>query len=82
MKIQIRSNETNMLKNLRYAFTNRYTVVSELMQNARRARASYVAINYDPRAERLVVRDDGCGTSGAGQIGALGAHLSMSRHES
>jgi hypothetical protein len=61
MKIQIRLNETNILKNLRYAFTNRYTVVSELMQNARGAGASYVAIDYDPRAERLVVRDDGCG---------------------
>jgi hypothetical protein len=61
MKIQIRLNETNILKNFRYAFTNRYTVVSELMQNARRAGASYVAIDYDPGAERLVVRDDGCG---------------------
>jgi hypothetical protein len=31
------------------------------MQNARRARASYVAVDYDGKAQRLTVRDDGVG---------------------
>jgi hypothetical protein len=60
-QVAVRINETNLLKNLRYAFSNRYTIVSELMQNARRAGASYVAVDYDAAAQTLMVRDDGCG---------------------
>ena len=33
----------------------------ELLQNARRAGASCVGLTYEPKAKRLVVRDDGCG---------------------
>ncbi|MCK7500618.1 MAG: hypothetical protein MZW92_68145 [Comamonadaceae bacterium] len=43
----MRINEERLLENLRYAFTNRSTVLTELMQNARRAKASFVAIDYD-----------------------------------
>jgi hypothetical protein len=37
--IQICVNEANLLATLGYAFTNKFTVVKELMQNARRAKA-------------------------------------------
>jgi Histidine kinase-, DNA gyrase B-, and HSP90-like ATPase len=72
MRVQIRLHETNMLKNIRYAFTNKYTVVSELMQNARRAGASYVAIDYDREAETLTVRDSGCGIADFQQLFTFG----------
>lgn len=39
MKIQVRINEEGALRNQRHAFSNRFTLVSELLQNARRAGA-------------------------------------------
>ncbi len=60
-QVAVRINEGNLLKNLRYAFSNRYTIVSELLQNARRAGASYVVVEYDAASETLMVRDDGGG---------------------
>ena len=60
-QVAVRINEGKLLQNLRYAFSNRYTIVSELMQNARRAGARYVVVEYDAKAETLMVRDDGCG---------------------
>ena len=60
-QVGVRINEERLLANLRYAFTNRSTVLTELMQNARRAKASFVAIDYDSDTETLVVRDDGVG---------------------
>lgn len=59
--IAVRVNGSKLLASLRYAFTNKYTIVTELMQNARRAKASYVAIDYDGKAHTLTVRDDGVG---------------------
>ena len=41
-KIAVCVNPAKLLASLRYAFTNKYTVVTELMQNARRAKASFV----------------------------------------
>jgi hypothetical protein len=61
--IKVRVNAAKLLASLRYAFTNRYTVVTELMQNARRAGATYVAIDYDAGAQALGVRDDGVGVA-------------------
>jgi hypothetical protein len=60
-QVAVRINEGKLLQNLRYAFSNRYSIVTELMQNARRAGASYVVVEYDAKAETLTVRDDGCG---------------------
>jgi hypothetical protein len=59
--VAIRLNKRRLIENLRFAFPNRYSVVTELLQNARRAGASSVALTYDAGAKRLVVRDDGCG---------------------
>ena len=62
-RIAVCVNQAKLLASLRYAFTNKYTVVTELMQNARRAKASYVAVEYDGKAQTLTVRDDGVGIS-------------------
>ena len=60
-KIAVCVNGPKLIAALRYAFTNKYTMVKELMQNARRAKASFVAIDYDAKAQTLSVRDDGVG---------------------
>jgi hypothetical protein len=61
MQIQVRINEEGALRNQRYAFTNRFTLVSELLQNARRAGAACIEIHYDAATQVLSVHDDGCG---------------------
>jgi hypothetical protein len=61
MQIQVRINEEGALRNQRYAFTDRFTLVSELLQNARRAGATRIEIHYDAAAQVLQVHDDGCG---------------------
>lgn len=53
--------DRTMRKSLRFAFANHYTVVQELMQNARRAGATRIDIEYDEARQVLVVQDDGCG---------------------
>ena len=59
--VRVRVDAAGALRNGRYAFTHRYTLVTELLQNARRAGASLVRIEHDPESQRLVVADDGCG---------------------
>lgn len=60
-QVQLQINEQGLLNNQRYAFSNKYTLVSELMQNARRAGASRVEVEYDADAKLLTVFDDGAG---------------------
>ena len=57
----LKVNQGNLVKNLRFSFTNGTTVLGELMQNARRAGATKVEIDFAPETKTLVVRDDGCG---------------------
>ena len=59
MQIQVRINEEGALRNQRYAFTDRFTLVSELLQNARRAGATHIEVDYDANTQTLVVQDDG-----------------------
>lgn len=61
MKIQIRINEEGALRNQRFAFSDRFTLVSELLQNARRAGASLIQVHHDATALTLRVQDDGAG---------------------
>ncbi|BBP03000.1 hypothetical protein TPL01_22160 [Sulfuriferula plumbiphila] len=63
MQIQVRINEEGALRNQRYAFTDKFTLISELMQNARRAGARRIEISYDETSKILRVVDDGCGIS-------------------
>jgi hypothetical protein len=50
-----------MRQQLRFAFANHYTVVQELIQNARRAGATRVCIDHDQTTGTLTVDDDGAG---------------------
>jgi len=61
MKIRIRINEEGALRNQRFAFSDRFTLVSELLQNARRAGASLIQVQHDTQAQTLRVQDDGAG---------------------
>ena len=61
MPIYVHINEAGALRNQRYAFTDRFTLVSELLQNARRAGATRVEVSYDEDTQTLCVRDDGAG---------------------
>jgi len=61
MQVQVRINEEGTLRNQRYAFTDKFTLISELMQNARRAGAGRIEIDYDEKSKMLCVIDDGCG---------------------
>ena len=58
-------NKKNLVQNLKFSFTNRTTVLGELMQNARRAGATRVMFDFDPNPNpnlsTLVVTDNGCG---------------------
>jgi hypothetical protein len=61
MQIQVRVNEEGALRNQRFAFTDRFTLVSELLQNARRAGATHIEVDYDAGTQILVVQDNGGG---------------------
>lgn len=61
MDIALKVNQNRLMKNLKVAFSNRFTVLSELMQNARRAGASKVEFSYNEQTNTLTVTDDGCG---------------------
>jgi len=61
MKIQFRINAAGALRNQRFAFTSRYALISELLQNARRAGATHIEIRHDIGSAALSVADDGVG---------------------
>lgn len=61
MQIQVRINEEGALRNQRYAFSDKFTLVSELLQNARRAGATRVEIDHDAATKTLRVADNGGG---------------------
>lgn len=58
-------NKKNLVKSLKFSFTNRTTVLGELMQNARRAGSTRVMFDFDPEHSALVVTDNGCGIGSA-----------------
>ena len=47
-EIAMQVNQANLVKSLRFSFTNQTTVLGELMQNSRRAQATQVKFNYCP----------------------------------
>jgi hypothetical protein len=61
MQVKVTVNERGALRNGRYAFTNKYTLVTELLQNSRRAGATQVHVQYDEATKVLIVEDDGDG---------------------
>ncbi len=59
MKLSI--NTGNTIKNFGHVFTDRFKVISELVQNSRRAGATLVDISYDQDNDIVCVRDNGSG---------------------
>lgn len=59
--ISIQVNEKNLIKNIGQTFSGSSTVISELMQNARRAKATEVRFYTEAESEDLVVIDNGEG---------------------
>lgn len=60
-EVTMKVNQANLVKSLRFSFTQKTTVLSELMQNARRAQATQVSFNFCAETQMLQVIDDGCG---------------------
>ena len=60
-QVSMKVNQSNLVKSLKFSFTNKTTVLGELMQNARRAGATQVIFEYYPETKILKVTDDGCG---------------------
>ena len=62
-QIQIQIHEEGLLRHQRHAFSNRFTLVSELLQNARRAGATRIELRYDEHRQVLAVHDNGHGVA-------------------
>lgn len=62
-QVAMKVNQANMVKSLKFSFTNKTTTLGELMQNARRAGATKVSFHYNEDSKELVVNDDGTGIS-------------------
>lgn len=60
-QVAMKVNQSNLVKSLKFSFTNKTTVLGELMQNARRAGATSVNFEFAPETKILRVTDDGCG---------------------
>jgi hypothetical protein len=60
-KFAMKVNPANLVKGLKYSFTNKTTVLGELMQNSRRANATQVVFEFYPDTNILKVTDDGDG---------------------
>ena len=59
--VSMQVNAANLVKGLKFSFTNKTTFLGELMQNARRANATQVVFEFAPETKILRVTDDGCG---------------------
>lgn len=53
--------EGEFFQNIKHLFSGSLIFLSELMQNARRAGATRIEINYDQETKTLSMHDDGCG---------------------
>ena len=60
-EVAMKVNQANLVRSLKFSFTNKTTVLGELMQNARRAKATQVLFEFAPETKILRVTDNGCG---------------------
>jgi hypothetical protein len=60
-QVSMKVNSANLVKSLKFSFTNKTTVLGELMQNARRANAIQVVFEFAPETKILRITDYGCG---------------------
>lgn len=61
-------NEGKFFASMKHIFANSFSVLGELMQNARRAGASAIHFTVDRENESLTVQDDGCGITDFGAL--------------
>lgn len=61
MTVRLQVNNENLMKNLAKSFTGDSNLFKELAQNARRAKASCVAIEVNKKNQEVIFVDDGCG---------------------
>ena len=61
--VRVDVNKKNLVRNLGAVYSNTNVVLSELLQNARRAGATKVEVNHSDSMASLQVLDDGCGIS-------------------
>ncbi len=61
--VSIKINESKLMQNLGYAFSNSTTVLSETMQNARRSGASEIRFFFDDKQNLLTIIDNGSGVA-------------------
>ena len=54
-------NQKNLLSTMKHLFASSFSVLGELMQNARRAGATQVSFDFDPENATLTITDDGSG---------------------
>lgn len=59
--VAIKINQQNLMANLKFSFSNKHTILGEMMQNARRAGATFV--KFETNEDELVVLDNGKGIS-------------------
>ena len=60
-EVAMKVNQANLVRSLKFSFTNKTTVLGEMMQNARRAKATQVLFEFAPETKILRVTDNGCG---------------------
>lgn len=65
-------NQSSLLQSLRHAFAGKGSLVLELIQNARRAGATRVSVDYDEKNKTLTVTDDGHGIKDPNLLFAIG----------
>lgn len=65
-------NQSSLLQSLRHAFAGKGSLVLELVQNARRAGATRVSVDYDEKNKTLIVADDGHGIKDPNLLFAIG----------
>lgn len=54
-------NEKRFFASMKHSFASSFSVLSEMMQNARRAGATFIEFTYDEMNATLHASDDGCG---------------------
>jgi hypothetical protein len=67
-EVTLKVNQEALVRNLKFGFTSQVTVPGELMQNARRAKASVVAFDYEESSHCLTVTDDSIGIGDLQQL--------------
>lgn len=70
-EVSAKINVKRYFQTMKHQFSSSWSVISELMQNARRAGASSVQIDFDPEKKSLTITDDGSGVTDFGALVAL-----------